>query len=191
MDKEKRAQQTVRALEIEKEDILANYRDACLQVERLEHTVETVSAENKELFTEVQNTKKEVGGASFQLQEHQQKEENYVQEILTLERHIDHVTRQLEEATRDKTNLATERDQIFEELHTFKGIANNQEANKTELQREISRFENEKISLNQHIMELEADMENLKSQLNFEQTRFKELEQVLDQERRGSHTNFK
>ena len=34
-------------------------------------------------------------------------------------------------------------------------------------------------------------MENLKSQLNFEQTRFKELEQVLDQERRGSHTNFK
>ena len=44
---------------------MANYRDACLQVERLEHTVETVSAENKELFTEVQNTKKEVGGASF------------------------------------------------------------------------------------------------------------------------------
>ena len=65
LDKEKRAQQTVRALEIEKEDILANYRDACLQVERLEHTVETVSAENKDLYAEVQNTKKEVGGASF------------------------------------------------------------------------------------------------------------------------------
>ena len=43
----------VRALEIEKEDILANYRDACQQVERLEHTVETVSAENKDLFSQV------------------------------------------------------------------------------------------------------------------------------------------
>ena len=34
-------------------------------------------------------------------------------------------------------------------------------------------------------------MENLKSQLNFEQSRFKELEQVLDKERRGSHSNIK
>lgn len=40
-------------------------------------------------------------------------------------------------------------------------------------------------------MELESDMENLKSQLNFEQSRFKELEQVLDKERRGSHSNIK
>lgn len=44
--------------------------------------------------------------------------------------------------------MATERDQIYEELATFKGIANNQEANRTELQREISRTENEKINLN-------------------------------------------
>ena len=56
VDKERRAQQTVRALEIEKEDILANYRDSCLQVERLEHTVETLSQENKELFNQVQET---------------------------------------------------------------------------------------------------------------------------------------
>ena len=49
-DKERRAQQLARALEIEKEDILANYRDSCLQVERLEHTVETISAENKDLY---------------------------------------------------------------------------------------------------------------------------------------------
>jgi hypothetical protein len=51
IDKERRSQQMTRALEIEKEDILANYRDAALQIERLEHTVETISAENKDLFT--------------------------------------------------------------------------------------------------------------------------------------------
>ena len=142
-----------RALEIEKEDILANYRDATQQVERLEHTVETISAENKELFGQVQNTQKEVGGASFQIAEYQQKEENYIQEIMTLERHIDHVTRQLEDTSKSNNQLASEREQILEELSTFKGIANNQEANKTELQREISRFENEKISLQQRIQE--------------------------------------
>ena len=50
-----------------------------------------------------------------------------------MERHIDHVTRQLEQATKDKNLVTSERDQIYDELHTFKGIANNQEANKTEL----------------------------------------------------------
>jgi hypothetical protein len=50
--------------------------------------------------------------------------------------------------------MATERENLVDELNTFKGIANNQESNKTELQRTISRAENEKISLNQHIMEL-------------------------------------
>ena len=80
-----------------------------------------------------------------------------MQEILTLERHIDHVTRQLEDSQKACNQLTTEREQIYEELHTFKGIANNQEANKTELQREISRFENEKIAMNQRIMELQQD----------------------------------
>lgn len=71
IDKERRAQQTARALEIEKEDILANYRDSALQVERLEHTVETLSGENRELFGQVQETQKEVGGASFALADYQ------------------------------------------------------------------------------------------------------------------------
>jgi hypothetical protein len=50
VDRERRAQQSQRALELEKEDILANYKDACLQVERLNQTVETLSHENKDLY---------------------------------------------------------------------------------------------------------------------------------------------
>lgn len=64
--------------------------------------------------------------------------------------------------------MTSERDQIYDELCTFKGIANNQEANKTELQREISRFENDKISLNQRIIELQRDQDNMSSQIQFE-----------------------
>ena len=68
---------------------------------------------------------------------------------------------------------------MADELNTFKGIANNQEANKTELQRTISRAENEKLSLNQHIMELQQDNENIRSQMAFEQARFKDLETIV------------
>ena len=86
-----------------------------------------------------------------------------MQEILTLERHIDNITRQLEDSSKQNHAMATEREHLVDELNTFKGIANNQESNKTELQRTISRAENEKISLNQHIMELKQDNENLRS----------------------------
>ena len=154
VDRERRAQQSQRALELEKEDILANYKDACLQVERLNQTVETLSHENKDLYVQVQSQQKDMGGYSYQAQEFERKEENYVQEILTLERHIDNITRQLEDSSKQNHAMATERENLVDELNTFKGIANNQESNKTELQRTISRAENEKISLNQHIMEL-------------------------------------
>ena len=52
--------------------------------------------ENRELYQQVQLTNSQVGGASFQLTELQKKEENYVQEIMTLERHIDQVTHNLQ-----------------------------------------------------------------------------------------------
>ena len=40
-----------------------------------------------------------------------------------------------------------------------------------------------------HIRELQTEVENLKSQVNFEQRRFKELENVLASERRNGHEN--
>lgn len=72
------------------------------------------------------------------------KEENFVQEIMTLERHIDHITRQLEDLNKHYNICASERDQLLDELHTFRNIHTNQESNKTELQRAISRAENDK-----------------------------------------------
>lgn len=49
-DRERRAAQAQRALELEKEDILANYRDANMQIEQLQQALHTVGQENKELY---------------------------------------------------------------------------------------------------------------------------------------------
>ena len=43
--------------------------------------------------------------------------------------------------------------------------------------------------MQQHINELQQDNENLKAQINFEQARFKDLESVVENERRGMHEN--
>lgn len=65
IDRERRAQQHARALELEKEDILQNYREACMQIERLDSTVEQISSENKEIYVQLQNAQKDIGGAAY------------------------------------------------------------------------------------------------------------------------------
>lgn len=52
-ERERRAHQAQRAIELEKEDILGNYRDANLQIEQLTQTLETVTTENRDLYIQV------------------------------------------------------------------------------------------------------------------------------------------
>lgn len=44
------AQQNARAIELEKEDILNNYRDACQQIDRLEENMQKIQEENRDLY---------------------------------------------------------------------------------------------------------------------------------------------
>lgn len=106
---------------------------------------------------------------------------------MTLERHIDHITRQLEQAHKHQNTIAEERDQLQSELDTFKGVTMNQEQARTEMQRAISRFENEKLFHSQQEQEFKQEIENLKSHLNAERSRYNELEQVITLERKGLH----
>ena len=50
MDRERQAQQTTRALELEKEDILKNYRDTLQQIEGLQSSVDTLGQENRQIY---------------------------------------------------------------------------------------------------------------------------------------------
>jgi len=50
IDKERMAQQNARAIELEKEDILNNYRDACQQIDRLEENMQKSQEENRDLY---------------------------------------------------------------------------------------------------------------------------------------------
>jgi hypothetical protein len=63
MDRERQAQQTTRALELEKEDILKNYRDTLQQIEGLQSSVDTLGQENRQIYGQLQNSKSEGGGA--------------------------------------------------------------------------------------------------------------------------------
>lgn len=136
----------------------------------------------------MQNAQKDIGAAAYQIAEMDKKEENFVQEIMTLERHIDHITRQLEDLHKHYNAVANERDQVFDELQTFKSIHTHQETNKTELQRAISRAENTSYSLKEQLGQATAENETIMAKLQFETQRYKDLEGVLVHERKAGHS---
>ena len=78
---------------------------------------------------------KNMGGSQFMIKELQQKEQNYIAEIKTLERHIDHLTHQLELAHKAMKETQYERDNLDVEINNFRQMNQNQENNQEGLQR--------------------------------------------------------
>lgn len=53
VDRERHAQQSLRALELEKHDLLNTYRTACLEGDRLNEAVQGLTVENKEAYMRI------------------------------------------------------------------------------------------------------------------------------------------
>ena len=63
------AQQAVRALEMEKQDILQNYRDSCVENQRHQDTIRQVSEEHNKLYQKCLDLEKKMGGTHFMIKE--------------------------------------------------------------------------------------------------------------------------
>lgn len=110
----------MRALEIDKQDVLQNYRDACAESDRHQETVKQLTEEHNKLYQKCLDMEKNAGGSTFMIRELQVKEQNYIAEIKTLERHIDHLTHQLELAHKAMREIQEERDKLEIEISNHK-----------------------------------------------------------------------
>lgn len=86
----------MRALEIEKSDILTTYRNACLENERLQDSIQMITQGNKEQVIRIQNLEKDLFSYQHRMRDVELKERNYIDEIRALEGHIDKLTYQVE-----------------------------------------------------------------------------------------------
>lgn len=105
---------------MEKQDILQNYRDATLENERHQETIKQLTDDHNKLYQKGLDMEKNMGGSQFMIKELQQKEQNYFAEIKTLERHIDHLTHQLELAHKAMKEIQEERDKLEIEINNHK-----------------------------------------------------------------------
>jgi len=68
-DHERLAQQSIRALEMEKQDILQNYRDSQVENERHQEAIKQLSEEQTKLYQKGLDMEKNMGGSQFMIKE--------------------------------------------------------------------------------------------------------------------------
>jgi len=115
---------------MEKQDVLQNYRDSCVETERHQETIKQLTEDHNKLYQKYMDMEKNMGGSQFQIKQLAQKEQNYISEIKTLERHIDHLTHQLELAHKAMREIQEERDKLEIEISNHQAMNMNQENNK-------------------------------------------------------------
>ena len=81
-----------------------------------------MSEEQTKQYQKGLDMEKNMGGSQFMIKELQQKEQNYISEIKTLERHIDHLTHQLELAHKAMREIQDERDKLEVEMNNMKNL---------------------------------------------------------------------
>jgi proline dehydrogenase len=104
---------------MEKQDVLQNYRDACAENDRHQETIKQMTQEHNKIYQKTLDLEKNMGGSEFMIKEHKQKEQNYISEIKTLERHLDHLTHQLELAHKAMRETQEQKDKMEIEIHNF------------------------------------------------------------------------
>ena len=103
----KHLHQSIRAVEIDKEDMNASYREVCQENQRLRDTNSQVIGENKEMFSNLQRLDQDREKLNFTLKDVIEKEQNYITEIRTKEDHVTHLTHQVEQLSRERDDVAS------------------------------------------------------------------------------------
>ena len=147
---------------MEKQDILQNYRDATLESERYQDTIKQLTEENNKVYQKALDLEKNMGGSQFMIKELNQREQNYIAEIKTLERHIDHLTHQLELAHKAMKEIQEERDKLEIEINNHRQMNMNQENTQEGLQRLCSQLEQDKNFMQQQINDLKIESSALR-----------------------------
>lgn len=164
---------------MEKQDVLQNYRDSCVESERNLESVKQITDDYNKLYQKLMDNEKNIGGSQFMIKQLEQKEQNYISEIKTLERHIDHLTHQLELAHKAMREIQEERDKMEIEINNHKAVNMNTENNKEGLQRICAQLEQDKGFIGKQNQDLKIEASALRQQLEMEKVKYNDLEFVV------------
>jgi chromosome segregation ATPase len=102
-----------------------------------------------------------------------------VQEIHTLERHIDHLTHQLELLSTELKEAHAQREALAADMHSQRSFSYNLELSSQDMQRYVAQLEHDKVALRSQAQDWQRELDLAKRQVELERQRYVELERLL------------
>lgn len=92
----KQLQQTIRAVEMEKSDIQASYREVCCENQRLKGSIENMNGYNMTTNTKIKGLEHELNESRMIIKNMQEKEEQMLYDITQYDNNVSSLSHQLE-----------------------------------------------------------------------------------------------
>jgi len=121
-NQEKIANQKLRQAELERDDILNNYRGVCLENERLKRNIDEFSGDNQQYFKKLKDYEREINLLKAQIQQLEIKENQYLNEISSYERNISLLNQRLEQADTVIQQTQAAKDRLLKDYQEIKQV---------------------------------------------------------------------
>jgi len=185
--KERDAHQTLRATEMEREDLIKSYKSVVDTNERQRTDLEILTSDNKEMHARIQEMEQEIQGRGLQIQRMMENEQKHLAEINTLERQVSQLAQELEDAKLVINQSEVAKNAMMNEADNARQLSFTLEAHKDDMQRDIAFLEEAKNKAEIRLATAEQQIELLKLQIEQEKAKNTDLELMLAKERGTQH----
>jgi centrosomal protein CEP135 len=180
---ERSAQQAVRTVNREKEDLTLTYRKTMEEHGRLSQSFSSVQGEQKDAQAKRHSLEQELSSAQRQLQRTEEQLNSSQIEASTLQRQLSSLTLQVEGAERRTQDAYRARDEALREVNSARQTTMGIETNKEETQRQLAKLEDDRLGLEGKLRSAQNEALTLREQLSLKRRELADLEEVLTRER--------
>jgi len=147
-NEEKGLQQILRAKEIEMQDVAAAYKSCAEENDRMMRKISELKAGETSQYENFRKCENELIALRFERDSLMHKQKELLEEIGTLEQHVQHLNKELERAYANYTSLQQQSMKMSESQKNMKNVTTLMEASQDEVRRKLANSSQELVNFN-------------------------------------------
>lgn len=146
-DEEKNLQQMIRAKEIQMQDIASAYKSCAEENERMTRMVHQLKNGETTQYENFRKCENELISVKFERDQLGKKQRELLEEIGTLEQHVDHLNKELERSQANYLSLQHQTMKLSESQKNMKSVTSVMEASQDDFRKKMANQAQEIVSL--------------------------------------------
>lgn len=184
-------EQSVRSLELEKNDILNLYRNCTEENERYKRRIEELQNAESEYYNNYKKIEGELNILRLEKEQFIKREAMLLDEITTLEQQLEQLNRNLEALKQQNMHLKSHTEKTHQEVSSMKQVVNNNESTHHEYQKRITTSNMQNDFMSNELKEVRVENTYLKAELDKVNNQATSYVKVIENERAKQYDMYR